>query len=123
MISSAALCLALAIHFEARGEPLTDQIATGETVMWRVNSPRYPDGVCGVVFQPGQFHGPLKHWREGMAIPRFTRKTITAVNYIYSDQPVICGSEFFHASSSVPDGGTIVCQFHGHTYYNLTRGN
>jgi spore germination cell wall hydrolase CwlJ-like protein len=44
-------CLAEAIYFEARGEPLAGQVAVAEVVLNRVDSPDYPDSVCGVVQQ------------------------------------------------------------------------
>lgn len=48
-------CLALNIYFEARGEPTDGQFAVGLVTMNRVQSPRYPDSVCEVVWQPRQF--------------------------------------------------------------------
>jgi hypothetical protein len=44
-------CLAEALYFEARGEPLRGQIAVAEVVLNRRDSGRYPDTVCGVVHQ------------------------------------------------------------------------
>lgn len=44
-------CLAEALYFEARGEPLRGQIAVAEVVLNRRDSGRYPDTVCGVVNQ------------------------------------------------------------------------
>ena len=44
-------CLATAIYFEARGEPMRGQLAVAQVVMNRVRSPYYPDTICGVVFQ------------------------------------------------------------------------
>jgi spore germination cell wall hydrolase CwlJ-like protein len=44
-------CLAQAIYFEARGEPFEGQLAVAQVVMNRVDDSRYPDTVCGVVFQ------------------------------------------------------------------------
>jgi len=44
-------CLAQAIYFEARGEPLEGQLAVGQVVMNRVESDAYPDTTCEVVFQ------------------------------------------------------------------------
>lgn len=44
-------CLATAIYFEARGEPIRGQLAVAQVVMNRVRSSIYPDTVCGVVFQ------------------------------------------------------------------------
>lgn len=48
-------CLAQAIYFEARGEPLTGQLAVGEVIVNRTTSGRYPSDYCSVVTQPGQF--------------------------------------------------------------------
>ena len=50
-----AICLAIAIFFEARSEPVIGQIAIGQTIMHRVESKHYPDTVCGVVWQRKQF--------------------------------------------------------------------
>ena len=44
-------CLATAIYFEARGEPMRGQLAVAQVVMNRVRTPRYPDTICGVVYQ------------------------------------------------------------------------
>jgi spore germination cell wall hydrolase CwlJ-like protein len=44
-------CLAEAIYFEARGEPLAGQIAVAEAVLNRVDSPHYPDTICAVTNQ------------------------------------------------------------------------
>ncbi len=46
-------CLALAIYFEARGEPGDGQVAVAHVVMNRVYDARYPKSVCGVVRQGG----------------------------------------------------------------------
>ena len=44
-------CLANAVYFEARGEPLRGQEAVAQVVMNRVFSGYYPNNVCGVVYQ------------------------------------------------------------------------
>ncbi|WP_323785836.1 cell wall hydrolase [Thalassovita sp.] len=44
-------CLAEALYFEARGESVKGQFAVAEVIMNRVDSPRFPDTVCGVVHQ------------------------------------------------------------------------
>jgi len=69
------LCLARAVYFEARGEPLEGQLAVAQTILNRVSSGRYPATICGVVRQPGQFtysHGqPVKigqPWLRAQAI-------------------------------------------------------
>jgi N-acetylmuramoyl-L-alanine amidase len=55
MVMTAALCLSLTIYFEARGEDIFGQLAVAQVVMNRVENPKYPDTVCGVVTQPKQF--------------------------------------------------------------------
>lgn len=49
--AKAEKCLADAIYFEARGEPIRGQMAVAQVVMNRVFSGRYPNDVCGVVYQ------------------------------------------------------------------------
>ena len=44
-------CLATAIYFEARGEPVAGQKAVAQVVLNRTKSERYPKTVCGVVYQ------------------------------------------------------------------------
>jgi len=49
-------CLANAVYFEARGEPVRGQIAVAQVVMNRVFSPFYPKTVCDVVYQNANRH-------------------------------------------------------------------
>jgi hypothetical protein len=44
-------CMATAIYFEARDEPIKGQIAVAQVIMNRIRSPFYPKTVCGVVYQ------------------------------------------------------------------------
>ncbi|MGB2176894.1 cell wall hydrolase [Hyphomonas sp.] len=50
-LDSEAHCLAQAIYYESRNEPLAGQLAVAEVISNRVRDHRYPDSVCGVVFQ------------------------------------------------------------------------
>ena len=54
--AKAEKCLANAIYFEARGEPVRGQIAVAQVVMNRVFSGYYPHDVCGVVYQDAHRH-------------------------------------------------------------------
>ena len=45
------VCIAMAIYFEARSEPLEGQVAVANTIMNRVHSPYFPDTPCEVVKQ------------------------------------------------------------------------
>lgn len=48
-------CLAHAVYFESKGEPLAGQLAVAEVIINRAKSGRFADSICGVVFQPSQF--------------------------------------------------------------------
>lgn len=49
------LCLATAIFFEARNQPVDGQMAVAEVIINRTADPQWPDTICGVVNQPKQF--------------------------------------------------------------------
>lgn len=49
-------CLARALYFEARGEGVDGQFAVAEVILNRVESPRYPNSICGVVYQGASRH-------------------------------------------------------------------
>jgi spore germination cell wall hydrolase CwlJ-like protein len=77
-------CLANAVYFEARGEPLEGQLAVAEVVMNRAASGRYPSDLCGVITQPAQFsfirHGAFpsadrgsEAWRKAVAVAEIAR--------------------------------------------------
>jgi spore germination cell wall hydrolase CwlJ-like protein len=78
-------CLANAVYFEARGEPIEGQLAVAEVVLNRVASKRYPDTICAVVEQPWQFSfvnatGRIpdadrssEAWRKAVAIARIAQ--------------------------------------------------
>ena len=48
-------CLAGAVYFESRGEPLNGQLAVAQVVINRTEDRRFPGSYCDVVFQRAQF--------------------------------------------------------------------
>jgi spore germination cell wall hydrolase CwlJ-like protein len=54
--AQAEKCLAAAIYFEARGEPVRGQMAVAQVVLNRAFSGYYPATVCGVVYQNAHRH-------------------------------------------------------------------
>ena len=73
-------CVAGAVYFEAKGEPLSGQLAVAEVILNRSKSGRFPKGVCSVVTQPGQFSfvrggrvpaiAQTKQYRTAVAVAR-----------------------------------------------------
>lgn len=71
-------CLAGAIYFEAKGEPLAGQLAVAQVILNRAKSGRFARSVCGVVTQAGQFSfvrggrvpsiGDNAHYRTAIAV-------------------------------------------------------
>ncbi len=55
MLTTSTLCLALAIYWEARNQPIKGQLAVADVILNRVADKRYPDNECEVVFQHKQF--------------------------------------------------------------------
>ena len=53
-LAEAQRCLAQAIYFEARSEPIAGWEAVADVVINRAVSAKYPGSICGVVFQ-GQY--------------------------------------------------------------------
>ena len=47
--------LARAINGEAIGEPYEGQVAVGAVILNRVKSPKFPNTIAGVIYEPGAF--------------------------------------------------------------------
>lgn len=107
-------CLARNVYFEARGEPLPGQFAVAEVTMNRVASGRFPDTVCGVVYQKSwdrirQRYVGAFSWTEFGALPapagsqwEQAWKAAEAV-YFGRKPPVVEGALFYHAASITPE--------------------
>ena len=84
-----ANCLATAVYFESKGEPLVGQLAVAQVVINRARSGRFPPTLCGVVKQHAQFSfvrgGAFPHvdagcnaWRRARAIARIAQNSLMA---------------------------------------------
>jgi hypothetical protein len=97
-------CLAEAIYFESRSEPLEGQAAVGQVVLNRVRSGLYPSDVCSVVYQdserpfacqfsfacegksltiqePGPWAIAMRIAKEVVSGERYDAKLVAALNY------------------------------------------
>ena len=114
-------CLAGAIYFEARGEPLLGQLAVGRVIVNRAESDRFPSSYCGVVYQPQQFsfvrggHMPAiktssAAWHNAKAIAKIAHEGLWT-------SPAK-GALFFHANYVSPHWGlTRLAQVDHHIFY------
>lgn len=86
-LSPDLMCLAEAVYFESRGEPLSGQLAVAEVIVNRAESSSFPDDYCGVVTQRAQFsfvkggHIPQprtasRAWARAKAIARIAHREL-----------------------------------------------
>ncbi len=98
-------CLAGAIYFEAKSEPLAGQLAVGRVIVARSRSGRFPNSYCGVVYQPSQFS-----FVRGNGMPAVDRnsrgwKNASAIAQIANDgswRSPVEGALYFHAARVSP---------------------
>jgi len=63
-LDSEIICLAKNIYFEARGESVFGKVAVASVTLNRVESPNFPDTICGVVYQAKLSQWHLEQGRE-----------------------------------------------------------
>jgi spore germination cell wall hydrolase CwlJ-like protein len=112
-------CLAKVVLYEAGSEPRAGQLAVAQVVMNRVRSPRFPNSICGVIYQRGQFsairsYSPPRgaRWNRAMALAREVTSGAAA--------PVVGRALYFHATRVRPAFArtqTRVAQIGGHVFY------
>jgi spore germination cell wall hydrolase CwlJ-like protein len=86
-MSREVMCLAQAVYYESRGEPLEGQLAVARVIVNRAESGRFPEDYCAVVAQPGQFSFvrggsiPMPNtgsvaWQRAQAIARIAHRDL-----------------------------------------------
>ncbi|HEY0411872.1 MAG TPA: cell wall hydrolase [Allosphingosinicella sp.] len=115
-------CLAGAVYFEAKGEPLKGQLSVAEVILNRARSGRFPATACGVVKQRGQFsfvrRGGFPPIARGSAA---WRKAVAIAHVAIEDlaDGAAPRALFFHARSVAPGwrGLTRVASVGNHVFY------
>ncbi len=99
-------CLSEALYFEARGESVRGMFAVAEVIMNRVDSPDFPDTVCGVITQgTGQrFRCQFTYTCDGRA-ERITEPAawirvgkVARAMLDGAPRPLTGGATYYHAS-------------------------
>ncbi|WP_198402410.1 cell wall hydrolase [Rhodobacter sp. CZR27] len=90
-------CMERVMHFESNRSSRDGMIAVGTVVMNRVESPQFPDTVCGVVGQRGQFApGVMKRRMNPQSMP-LVREAATSV--LQGERhPLVGTATFFHTA-------------------------
>ena len=94
-------CLAEALYFEARGEGAQGQRAVAEVILNRVDHPRFPKTVCGVVNQRGQFtYNKNARIREKGTFARVQKVAHAALSG--APRTLTDGATYFHTGGVKP---------------------
>ncbi|MGL6044241.1 MAG: cell wall hydrolase [Sandaracinobacteroides sp.] len=97
-------CLATAVYFEAKGEPLDGQLAVAQVILNRVENGRFGRDICGVVKAPRQFsfvRGGQMPDPRGMA-QYVTAEAIALIAVSGSWAEIVPDATHFHATRVSP---------------------
>ena len=97
MITPSILCLATAIYFEARGENHMGQMAVAQVVVNRMEDPRYPDTVCGVVWEPSAFSFTHDGKHDRMTHPESRSKALQIAKSVLDGDGLEITSTHYHS--------------------------
>jgi N-acetylmuramoyl-L-alanine amidase len=97
-------CMAGAIYFESKGEPLTGQLAVANVILNRIRSGRFASTICSVVTQRGQFSFVRDGRVPDIADCAYYRTAIAVARVAMADawQSPAAGALFFHARRISP---------------------
>lgn len=96
-------CLARNVYFEARGEGRNGMRAVAHVTMNRVESRKFRNTVCGVVYQPSQFSWTIRGGgRPGGSSWSQSRDIARDVYTKADDNDNTGGATYFHARGSRP---------------------
>ncbi len=120
-------CLQRNVYWEARGESILGQILVARTTLNRVHDARWPNTICGVVYQKSQFSWTL-HRSKRYSHPHETKAwelagivaNQTLLDAALAKHDPSHGATFFHAHSVKPPWAarfTPTISHGGHIFY------
>ncbi|WBU65020.1 cell wall hydrolase [Paracoccus aerodenitrificans] len=121
--SDSLACLTEALYFEARGEGRSGQRAVAEVILNRVDSRAFPNSVCGVVHQRGQF-SYKKGRRMSNAAAAARARQIAAEALAGAARTLTDGATYFHTTQVRPSWSrrfTRTTQIGSHIFYRNGR--
>jgi spore germination cell wall hydrolase CwlJ-like protein len=127
-------CMATAIYFEARDEPIQGQLAVAQVIMNRIRSPFYPKTICGVVYQGERLrtgcqfsftctgkHNAVKEREEWATAVKLAKQVIAGEVWIKE----VGYATHYHATYVHPSWRhelDKVAQIGGHIFYKMKPG-
>jgi spore germination cell wall hydrolase CwlJ-like protein len=109
------ICLAKNLYFEARGENEAGQFAVGFVTMNRVRNKRWPDSVCKVVYQPGQFSWVKDTHSNEPRDTKLYHKMIYIASIVMQSKEIEHYGHFFNTTHSKTKSTVVVG---AHRFYN-----
>lgn len=114
-------CLAGAIYYESKGEPLAGQLAVAEVILNRADNGRFGQSICEVVTQPGQFSFVRGGRVPGVDQSRPAWRTALAVAKVALNDEwdgSVGDALYFHARRAAPGWGRVkVASIGNHVFY------
>lgn len=123
------MCIAMAVYWEARGEPLAGRFAVAEVVVNRTRDPRYPSDACSVVYDGGEgrhecefsFYCDGKSDQPDLnSIAWLSAQRVARAVYEHRTEPVVGEATHYHARWVRPDwasSGAVVARIDSHVFY------
>lgn len=116
-------CLVQNLYFEARDQGITGMIAVGEVTLNRVESDKFPNTICEVVWQPKQFSwthdGKSDKMKNKKAREHAYLAAYAVLHHVYS---LTEGSTHYHSVKVSPfwaDSKRKVKKIGDHIFYRL----
>lgn len=104
-------CLSEALYFEARGETVMGQFAVAEVILNRVDDPKFPDSICGVVNQGsgrGKYRCQFTYTCDGKLeiignkVAWATVGKVARLSMQLAERPLTKGATYYHTDYVSP---------------------